>query len=44
MRNRGLGSSTACLGDTDGDGLFDEAVSYDFNAASADPVFITDKG
>jgi hypothetical protein len=44
MRNRGLGSSAACLNDIDGDGRFDEAVRYDFNSASADRVFITDKG
>ena len=44
MRNRGLGSSAACLNDTDRDGLFDEAVRYDFNSAGADRVFITDKG
>jgi len=44
MRNRGLGSSTACLNDSDGDGLFDEAVRYDFNSGRADRVFITDKG
>lgn len=44
MRNRGLGSSAACLHDVDGDGRFDEAVRYDFNSASADRVFITDKG
>lgn len=44
MRNRGLGSSAACLHDIDGDGRFDDAVRYDFNSASADRVFITDKG
>lgn len=44
MRNRGLGSSTACLNDVDGDGRFDEAVRFDFNSGSADRVFITDKG
>lgn len=44
MRNRGLGSSAACLNDIDRDGLFDEAVRFDFNSASADRVFITDKG
>lgn len=44
MRNRGLGSSTACLLDTDMDGRFDQAVRYDFNSARSDMVFITDKG
>ena len=44
MRNRGLGSSTACLRDNDGDGTFDEAVRFDFNSAGSDTVFITDKG
>ena len=44
MRNRGLGSSTACLRDIDGDGSFDEAVRYDFNSGRSDRVFITDKG
>lgn len=44
MRNRGLGSSAACLRDNDGDGKFDDAVRYDFNSASADMIFITDKG
>lgn len=44
MRNRGLGSSVACLRDSDGDGAFDAAVRYDFNSGGADMVFITDKG
>ena len=43
MRNRGLGSSAACLRDNDGDGKFDEAVRLDFNSGGADVVFITDK-
>lgn len=43
MRNRGLGSSAACLRDSNADGVFDEAVRYDFNSASAQVVFITDK-
>lgn len=44
MRNRGLGSSTACLRDTNADGKFDEAVRFDFNSVESDVVFITDKG
>lgn len=44
MRNRGLGSSAACLRDIDRDGTFDEAVRYDFNSGRSDRVFITDKG
>lgn len=44
MRNRGLGSSAACLRDKNGDGAFDEAVRYDFNSGRSDRVFITDKG
>jgi hypothetical protein len=44
MRNRGLGSSAACLRDVDRDGTFDEAVRYDFNSGGSDRVFITDKG
>lgn len=43
MRNRGLGSSAACLRDTDGDGAFDKAQRVDFNSGRADVVFITDK-
>lgn len=43
MRNRGLGSSAACLRDVDQDGTFDEAVRYDFNSGRSDRVFITDK-
>ena len=41
MRNRGLGSSVACLRDGDGDGRFDRALRFDFNSAGADLVFIT---
>ena len=44
MRNRGLGSSAACLRDKDGDGVFDTAVRFDFNSGGADRVFLTDKG
>lgn len=44
MRNRGLGSSAACLLDSDMDGRFDQAVRYGFNSAQSDMVFITDKG
>lgn len=44
MRNRGLGSSAICLRDNDDDGAFDDVVRLDFNSATGDLVFITDKG
>lgn len=43
MRNRGLGSSTACLQDTNDDGLFDKISRYDFNSYGSELVFLTDK-
>lgn len=43
MRSRGLGSTAACLRDNDADGVFDEAVRFDFNSGRSDIVFLTDR-
>lgn len=44
LRKRGLGLSTACLRDRDGDGRFDEGVRYDFNSGSGDLLGVTPSG
>lgn len=44
LRSRGLGLSTACLRDTDGDGRFDEGRRFDFNSGSGDLLGITPSG
>jgi hypothetical protein len=44
LRNRGLGLSTACLLDVDGDARFDEGRRYDFNSALGDLLGITPSG
>ena len=36
LRPRGLGMSSACLRDTDGDGRFDEGVRLDFHSSKSD--------
>lgn len=44
LRNRGLGLSTACLYDRDGDGRFDEGRRYDFNSGIGDLLGLTPSG
>lgn len=41
LRNRGLGLSTACLRDSDGDGRFEEGRRFDFNSGFGDLLVIT---
>lgn len=44
LRNRGLGLSTACLYDRDGDGRFDDGRRYDFNSGLGDLLGLTPSG
>ncbi len=44
LRTRGLGLSTACLYDSDGDGRFDQGRRFDFNSAVGDLLGITPSG
>jgi hypothetical protein len=44
LRLRGLGSSAACLRDTDGDGRFDEGLRLDFNSGWANLLLISHSG
>ena len=44
LRPRGLGISTACLRDTDGDGRFDEGLRLDFNSGLGDLLVISHSG
>ena len=44
LRNRGLGLSTACLEDRDGDGKFDHGRRYDFNSGLGDLLGVTPSG
>jgi hypothetical protein len=44
LRTRGLGLSTACLYDTDGDGRFDEGRRFDFNSGFGDLLGVTPSG
>lgn len=44
LRPRGLGISTACLRDTNGDGRFDEGLRLDFNSGLGDLLVISHSG
>jgi hypothetical protein len=44
LRPRGLGISTACLRDTDGDGRFDEGLRLDFNSGLGELLVISHSG
>ena len=44
LRPRGLGISTACLRDIDGDGRFDQGLRLDFNSGLGDLLVISHSG
>jgi hypothetical protein len=44
LRNRGLGLSTACLEDSDGDGRFEAGRRFDFNSGLGDLLGVTPSG
>jgi hypothetical protein len=44
LRPRGLGISTACLRDSDGDGRFDEGLRLDFNSGLGELLVISHSG